>query len=438
MEIELEISYFPHQLEVFFESNEKFIIVRKGRRVGLTRGAAHAFIEYSICGISPLLWVDTINGNIDRYYDRYFLPILKKLPESIKWNFNQQKRLLKINDSIIDFRSAEHPESIEGFGYRKIFLNEAGIILKDEYLYTNAILPMLLDFEDSQLIAAGVPKGKTIKNGQKHKFFELYENCLAGKRGYKLLTYSSYTNPTLKKEDIDSLINDMSPNEVNQEIFGEFTDFTGNNPFAFEYDPLKHESTDAVFDHNKELIISLDFNINPFSVIFAHLFKDEKGRESLYIFDEISVDNGSIPKMVEIIKSRYGNKLHHCRITGDAMGNRGDISQRDNATLYQQLLRGLGISNKQLMVSANPTHENSKADVNYVLRYMDNFKINPINCPLTCNDMRTVQVDAFGSIMKRNRNDLTQRADFLDAVRYLVNTFLKKWIINNNKFNKNN
>jgi hypothetical protein len=118
------------------------------------------------------------------------------------------------------------------------------------------------------------------------------------------------------------------------------------------------------------------------------------------------------------------------------MGNRGDISQRDNATLYTQLIRGLGVSPKQLFILSNPTHENSKADVNYVLKYLDNFKINPINCPLSCNDMRTVQVDAFGSIIKRNRSDLTQRADFLDAVRYLINTFFKKWIYSHTKSNK--
>jgi hypothetical protein len=207
------------------------------------------------------------------------------------------------------------------------------------------------------------------------------------------------------------------------------------NPFAFEYDPMKHESVEAKFDAQRELIISLDFNINPFSVMFAHIFRKDN-KECVHIFDEIAVENGSIPKMVEIIKSRYGHKLHTCRITGDAMGKRGDISQRDNATLYEQLMRGLGLNSRQLYLPANPTHENSKADVNYALRYFPEFKINPVTCPYTCQDFRTVQVDAFGGIIKRNRTDLSQRADFLDAGRYLVNTFLKKWILDHQKFNK--
>ena len=40
---------------------------------------------------------------------------------------------------VSDFRSVDRPENIEGFGYDKAFLNEAGIILRDEYLWYNAI-----------------------------------------------------------------------------------------------------------------------------------------------------------------------------------------------------------------------------------------------------------------------------------------------------------
>ena len=112
----LDITYTEPQNEIYFQNHDcKYLIVPKGRRFGTTKGAANAFIEYCIDNITPLLWVDTINGNIDRYFDRYFYPVLKQIPAN-KWNFNRQKRELKIYDSIIDFRSADSPESIEGFG----------------------------------------------------------------------------------------------------------------------------------------------------------------------------------------------------------------------------------------------------------------------------------------------------------------------------------
>lgn len=206
----------------------------------------------------------------------------------------------------------------------------------------------------------------------------------------------------------------------------------GENPFASEYRSEKHESDKAVFRPETAIRISIDFNLNPFAVTFSHIWRDKEG-EHVHIFDEMSIAGGSIPKMVDSIKSRYKPHLYKAEITGDYMGASGQISQRDNASLYIQLVRGLGMSKSQLKLTPNPSHENSRADVNYVLFKFQDFKINPKTCPLTCMDMRTVQVDAFGKIIKRNRNDLTQRADHLDTVRYLVNKFLRNWITVNTK-----
>lgn len=431
--INLDISYFPCQVEVFFQSNAKFIIVPKGRRLGITRGAANAFIEYLIEGISPLLWVDTINGNIDRYFDRYFLPVLRQIPQH-HWNFNRQKRELRIFNSLLDMRSSDNPESIEGFGYKKIFLNEAGIILKDPYLFSKAILPMLLDFPESQLIAAGVPKGKHTKDGNKHKFFELYECCVEGKDGYQLRQYTSYHNPIIERSDIDHLALSMTDQEYHQEILGEFVDFAGINPFAHQYNINKHESTEAIFDKNKQLLIKIDFNLNPFAITFSHYWRDST--EHYHTFDEASISMGSIPAMIDLIKVKYEPYLSNCILTGDSMGRRGDISQRDNASHYEQLRKGLGLTTRQLWLPNNPLHENSRADVNYVLCHFPDYKINPHTCPNLCRDMKNVQCNAFGEIVKRNRNDLNQRADYFDTERYGINTFLRKWIDSHSKYKK--
>src|SRR5690606_9457471 len=167
MIIDLDLTYSEKQSELFFpESFPKYSIIPKGRRAGLTRGAAHAFIEYGLDANLPyfpkdnlyFLWGDTVSTNIDRYFERYFQPALKQLPSGI-WQWKKVDKILKIGRLTIDFRSADRPENWEGFGYHLIFLNEAGIILEDDYLYDNAVLPMLIDFPNAKLIAAGVPKG---------------------------------------------------------------------------------------------------------------------------------------------------------------------------------------------------------------------------------------------------------------------------------------
>ncbi|PIS44280.1 MAG: hypothetical protein COT22_11375 [Ignavibacteria bacterium CG08_land_8_20_14_0_20_37_9] len=199
---EIALTFLPKQSELF-DDPAKFKVIAKGRRFGLTRGMALHVIEKCIDDESPILWVDTVNSNIERYFDRYFMPVLKNLDRGT-WNYNRQKNELKIYNSIVDFRSAESPENIEGFGYKIIIINEAGIVLKNRRLWEESIRPMVLDFSASVLIG-GTPKGKKHK-GCPHLFYELFERGKSDGIRWKSFNYSTYDNPLLKRVDIDEMI----------------------------------------------------------------------------------------------------------------------------------------------------------------------------------------------------------------------------------------
>lgn len=198
------------------------------------------------------------------------------------------------------------------------------------------------------------------------------------------------------------------------------------NPFAHQYNKLYHESDEAVFDPLKQIIISIDFNLNPFAVTFWHYWQDVKGYHWRG-FDEGEIAQGSLPAMIDLIKDRYGKYLHMVILTGDAMGKARNLAEKDNASHYLQLQKGLGLSQRQLKVMANPTHENSRADTNKLLWLSKqpnpkfHFTLNPKTMPNTCRDFRVVQCDATGAILKGNRKDLSQRADYIDTGRYVIN-----------------
>lgn len=224
----LNLQYTKHQQEFFFnhDKNKRFFILACGRRWGKTKGAANASMEWMIEG-QKLLWGDTISGNIDRYVDRYFKPELNK--SEIKYTWSSQKKLMEFPDfgGYMDFRSADRPENWEGFGYDKIILNEAGIILKNDYLYTNAVLPMLMDNEGSKLFAIGTPKGKMVKNEREHRYFSMYKKAKSNDPSYEMHQFSSYDNPFLRNEDVKDLEDEMStmnPQMVQQEIYAQFVD----------------------------------------------------------------------------------------------------------------------------------------------------------------------------------------------------------------------
>ena len=214
------IQNFPAQQQIF-DHPARFKIVVKGRRFGMTRGAANDFVLEAIEErFSRGLWVDTVNTNIDRYIERYFLPQLGLLPRTM-WDWRKQDKILLINKSYIDFRSADRPENIEGFGYDKFFVNEAGIVLKDEYLWNNAIRPMLWDFSASGVIG-GTPKGR----GVFQKLFEQGKDPKQEKM-YKSFKFTSFDNPYLPIDVIQEEIKDMPERVVQQEVYADFLDDTG-------------------------------------------------------------------------------------------------------------------------------------------------------------------------------------------------------------------
>lgn len=224
----LNLQYTEPQLNFLFNHKKgvRFIVVPAGRRFGKTKGIANASIEWVLEG-KTILWGDTISGNIDRYVDRYFKPELIKA--GLEYSYSTQKKVLTldIGGGYIDFRSADRPENWEGFGYDIILLNEAGIILKNDYLYTNAVLPMLMDSPGSILIAIGTPKGKETKENKEHRYFSLYKRAVDNDPSYELFQYSSYDNPFLSQKDIKELEQEMklmNPAMVRQEIYGEFVD----------------------------------------------------------------------------------------------------------------------------------------------------------------------------------------------------------------------
>ena len=224
----IELEYTPQQLNFLFGHKEgvRFIVVPAGRRFGKTKGVANASIEWMLEG-KKILWGDTISTNIDRYVDRYFKPELNN--NGVEYNYSGQKKILSLPmaSGYMDFRSADRPENWEGFGYDIIILNEAGIILKNDYLFTNAVLPMLMDNPGAILIAIGTPKGKKVKNEKEHRFYSMYKRAKENDPLYELFQYSSYDNPFLSKDDINSLAEEiklMNAQMEQQEIYAEFVD----------------------------------------------------------------------------------------------------------------------------------------------------------------------------------------------------------------------
>lgn len=218
----LPIKFSRTQHDYFFGNHGKYRLMTKGRRVGFTHGAANYVISHGLGHEHRILWGDTVHTNIDRYVERFFLPVLKKLPGDI-WNWNAQKKEMTINESLVDFRSAERSENWEGFGYHRIILNEAGIILKGDrgrYLWNNAVLPMSMDYQDCVIYFGGTPKGRTDKDGSDCLYYQM-----ASRPDYYHVNIPSDKNPFLNAETVAEVIAELPEGPIrDQEAYGQFVD----------------------------------------------------------------------------------------------------------------------------------------------------------------------------------------------------------------------
>lgn len=410
----VNLKYSQQQVECLWDhDNTPFRIITKGRRFGLTYAAAMYLIEKMMHEPIRCLWGDVSYGNIRRYVERIFLPLLKRsfqLTED-EYSYSQTQFILHIGDSLLDFRSAERPESWEGFGYNIIFLNEAGIILRDaEYLYENAILPMLMDYEGAMLIAGGVPKGMG------GTFYKLWQKAVDNNQpNYKAFNYSSYDNPFINSSVIHDLEKQMDSVTAQQEIYGMFVENT-RNPFLYSFDINRHVKQ---LEYNPKIPtnLSFDFNVDPITCIVV-----QDNGQFIHVIDEFRLKGSDIYKMCERIQAKYPSIS---RITGDASGRSRSALARDNHNYYTVIERELKIPPAaNLTPMANQKHHDSRVLCNSILATHKNLFIDP-SCRYLIKDLQQVESDASGNIDKKKDSSLTH---LLDCFRYYLHTFHGRYL----------
>ncbi len=209
----ITLSYLPHQLEVF-DCPTRNIVYVKGRRAGGTHGAITRLVELAhLHPRSCHLWIDTSYRNIHKLIARYFSPCLK----GSEWKWDASDHVLNFESgSWCDFGSAERPEMLEGFAYDYIWINEAGLVLRDESIYYHTLLPMLIESPHARFFCIGAPKG----DGLFRRMFDWGQDTQ--QQDWASFRHPSHINPLLSKKELEGLQKQMPRAVYQQEIMAEF------------------------------------------------------------------------------------------------------------------------------------------------------------------------------------------------------------------------
>lgn len=234
-------------------------------------------------------------------------------------------------------------------------------------------------------------------------------------------TYLDNPYCTPERKVILEGLKETSPYYYNVFTKGEWGVKEVEQPYITAFEEEKHVK-EIEPNFKRQLIFSFDFNIDNTSVVVGQV-----GNDYIHLLDELTAND--LPALCDKIKFKYGKHLASCYITGDRSGQNRTHLISDNMNSYRLIKNRLNLSSRQFKILVNPPHKDNRVTCNTLLAFHPNFYIHP-RCKETIFDLKFVECDQDGKIIKKNRTVSNQKADKLDCFRYLLNTFKKKWVKN--------
>lgn len=248
---------------------ERYNIVCCGRRYGKNVLLTELVIDTAIEDAKPAAW---------------FAPTYKMLTEdwrnlrstlapALSGVSEQEKQLRLVTGGVIDMWSLENPDSARGRRYKRVVVNEAGLVPNLIDVVNLVIRPMLVDFR-GDIWLAGTPKGM---NG----FYQLFNTD-----GWKTWQRSSYDNPFIPSDELDKLRDVLTENAFEQEIMAAFLADGAGVFRGIREAATATRQTHAVPGHeyvmgldlarkvDYTVMVVLDVSVTPYEVVFMDRFND--------------------------------------------------------------------------------------------------------------------------------------------------------------------
>lgn len=364
-----------------------------------------------------------IKPALEKKYVGYWTPTYKdmsKVWDEIKFILHpiirrkdeQLKQIKLITGGQIDFWSMEDPNNGRGFSYHRVIIDEGEKARHLKEAWNQVIRPTLTDYIGDAWILSTPQFGQTyFKELSQNKFKKGFED-------WNSWTRTSYDNPFLLRSEIDAARAQLDDLTFRCEFLAEDVDIVGR-PFAYAFDESKHVGT-TVFNPEKELLISFDWNVDPITCVAAQLYDDR-----IEYIQEFTLSNSNVYELCDMITAKFPYAVF--LVTGDATGRNRSALAQGNINYYDVVTQKLGLVSTQIKApTINPHVADRRVLLNSILQ---NFKVvfDSENCKSTIRDMKYVEVDDNGE-MKKDRSTETRKADHIDAASYLMTTFMG-WFI---------
>lgn len=231
-----------------------------------------------------------------------------------------------INGSRIFLKGADRPDTMRGVSLSGVVLDEFGTMRNPEIVWGSVLRPALSDQQGWATFISS-PKGRNY-------FYDLYGNSLL-QDGWMRWQFTTLDGGYVSEEEIEIARKELDPRTFREEYLATFESYTGL--VYSDYSELNH--TDKLYDENRHIIWTHDFNYTPMSSAIIQ----EYGEES-YVIDEIILESAVARNAVVEFVDRYKDaKIKQLYLYGDASGRAGEKHAQDsNFTIIKDMLRENG------------------------------------------------------------------------------------------------
>ena len=232
MSTELNVELLPWQQEVFADKT-RFKVIAAGRRTGKSRLAAWMLIINALqTERGHVFYVAPTQGQAR---DIMWQTLLELSHPVIKSSHINNLQITLINGATIALKGADRPETMRGVSLKFLVMDEYADMKPS--VWEQILRPALAD-QKGDAMFIGTPMGR-------NHFYELYRYAeIEDDDSYKAWHFTSYDNPLLDPDEIDTAKKSMSSYAFRQEFMASF-EAMGSEIFKEDWIQFDSEEPDV-------------------------------------------------------------------------------------------------------------------------------------------------------------------------------------------------
>lgn len=297
---------FLHEKQMkVYRTRSRFKVVVAGRRWGKTQLSKISIIKYARVK-NRLIWYVAPSYRMAKQI--MWPELMTSIPRRWIKKINETSMTITlVNNTRIELKGADNPDSLRGVGIHFLVMDEVQDI--DPEAWYKVLRPTLAS-TGGHVLFIGTPKAYNF-------LYELYslgqkeENITTGK--WASWQFPTITSPFIPPEEIEAARADMDEKSFNQEFNASFETMSGRVYHPFD---RKIHVKQCKFNPQLPIWVGQDFNIDPMSSVIMQPQEDG----SVHVIDEIVLFGSNTEEVCDEIERKYWRHIKKIVLYPDPAG----------------------------------------------------------------------------------------------------------------------